>query len=116
MLFYNTKLKEYSQRLRRNMTDAEKLLWSKLRRKQLKGLQIYRQRIIGDYIVDFYCPKANLIIEVDGGQHYTDEGIDKDKIRDDYIKGKGIKVLRFSDREVLKNIGEVIERIYDNLP
>jgi len=82
MLFYNTKLKEYSQRLRRNMTDAEKLLWSKLRRKQLKGLQIYRQRIIGDYIVDFYCPKANLIIEVDGGQHYTDEGIAKDKIRD----------------------------------
>jgi very-short-patch-repair endonuclease len=116
MLFYNTKLKEYSQRLRRNMTDAEKLLWSKLRRKQLKGLQIYRQRIIGDYIVDFYCPKANLIIEVDGGQHYTDEGIAKDKIRDDYIKGKGIKVLRFSDREVLKNIGGVIERIYDNLP
>jgi very-short-patch-repair endonuclease len=116
MLFYNTKLKEYSQRLRRNMTDAEKLLWSKLRRKQLKGLQIYRQRIIGDYILDFYCPKANLIIEVDGGQHYTDEGIAKDKIRDDYIKGKGIKVLRFSDREVLKNIGGVIERIYDNLP
>ncbi|NCO68543.1 MAG: endonuclease domain-containing protein [Nitrospirae bacterium] len=116
MLFYNTKLKEYSQRLRRNMTDAEKLLWSKLRRKQLKGLQIYRQRIIGDYIVDFYCPKANLIIEVDGGQHYTDEGIAKDKIRDDYIKGKGIKVLRFSDREVLKNIGGVIEKIYDNLP
>ena len=98
------------------MTDAEKLLWSKLRRKQLKGLQIYRQRIIGDYIVDFYCPKANLIIEVDGGQHYTDEGIAKDKIRDDYIKGKGIKVLRFSDREVLKNIGGVIEKIYDNLP
>jgi len=77
MLLYNTNLKKYSQELRKNMTDAERLLWSKLRVKQLKGLQIYRQRIIGNYIVDFYCPKANLIIEIDGGQHYTDEGIKK---------------------------------------
>jgi len=51
------------------MTDAERLLWSKLQRKQMKGLQAYRQRIIGNYIVDFYCPKANLIIGVDGAQH-----------------------------------------------
>ena len=71
MLLYNPKLKKYSQELRKNMTDAERQLWSKLRGKQLKGLQIYRQRIIGNYIVDFYCPKANLIIEIDGGQHYT---------------------------------------------
>ena len=77
MLLYNPKLKKYSQELRKNMTDAERQLWSKLRGKQLKGLQIYRQRIIGNYIVDFYCPKANLIIEIDGGQHYTDEGIKK---------------------------------------
>jgi very-short-patch-repair endonuclease len=81
MLLYNTKLKNYSQDLRKNMTDAERLLWSKLRRKQLKGLQIYRQRIIGNYIVDFYCPMANLIIEIDGGQHYTDKGTYEDKIR-----------------------------------
>ncbi|MBI4743931.1 MAG: endonuclease domain-containing protein [Actinobacteria bacterium] len=115
MLFYNIKLKEYSRRLRADMTDAEKLLWSKLRRKQLKGFQMYRQRIIGNYIVDFYCPKANLIIEIDGGQHYTGEGIKKDKIRDDYIKKQGIKVLRFSDKEVFGNINGVIEMIYENL-
>ena len=68
------------------MTDAEKLLWSKLRRKQLKNCQFYRQRIIGNYIVDFYCPKEKLIVEVDGGQHYDNEGNSRDRIRDDYLK------------------------------
>jgi very-short-patch-repair endonuclease len=66
------------------MTDAERLLWSKLRRKQIKTFQFYRQRIIGNYIVDFYCPKGKLIIEVDGGQHYSEEGNRKDKAREDY--------------------------------
>jgi len=97
------------------MTDAEKLLWSKLRRKQLKGVQIYRQRIIDDYIVDFYCPKADLIIEIDGSQHYTDEGINKDKIRDNFLKIQGFKVLRFSDKEVFENLKGVVEKIYENL-
>ena len=115
MLLYNTKLKKYSQELRRNMTDAENLLWTRLRRKQLKDYQVYRQRIIGNYIVDFYCPKADLIIEIDGGQHYTDEGINEDKARDDYMRGQGFKVLRFSDREVFENLNEVIARIYENL-
>ena len=54
------------------MTDAERLLWSKVRMKQLKNLQFYRQRIIGDYIVDFYCPQAKLVIELDGEQHYNE--------------------------------------------
>lgn len=115
MVFYNPKLKEYSRDLRNNMTDAERQLWSKLRRKQLKGLQFYRQRIIGNYIVDFYCPKAKMIIEVDGGQHYSEEGKEKDRRRDDSMGSKGLKVLRFSDREVLKNIDGVVERIENNL-
>jgi len=81
----------------------------------MKGLQFYRQRIIGDYIVDFYCPKANLILELDGGQHYTDEGKKKDKIRDDYLMEQGYKILRFSDSEIFGNLAGVIERIYGNL-
>jgi len=56
-----------------------------VRRNQLKGYQLYRQRIIGNYIVDFYGPWANLIIELDGGQHYTEEGVNKDKCRDAYM-------------------------------
>jgi very-short-patch-repair endonuclease len=115
MLFYNTKLKEYSQELRKNMTDAERLLWSKLRKKQLRGFQIYRQRIIGNYIVDFYCPRAKQIIEIDGGQHYMDSGAKEDRIRDDYMREHGFKVLRFSDQEIFENLNGVIEKIYENL-
>jgi very-short-patch-repair endonuclease len=115
MLLYNTKLKKYSQELRKNMTDAERLLWSKMRNKQLKGLLFYRQRIIGNYIVDFYCPRVNLVIEIDGGQHYNDEGIKEDRIRDDYLRTQGYKVLRFSDKEVFENLKGVVERIYENL-
>jgi very-short-patch-repair endonuclease len=91
------------------MTDAEKLLWLRLRARQLKGRQFYRQRIIGNYIVDFYCPKANLIIEIDGGQHYTEEGIKKDKMRDKYMREQGYKILRFSDREIFENLAGVME-------
>ena len=115
MLFYNTKLKKYSQELRKNMTDAERLLWSRLRKKQLNNFQFYRQRIIGDFIVDFYCPKSKLIVEVDGGQHYQDEEGRRDEVRDDYMKKLGVKVLRVSDREVLKNLQGVVERIYEIL-
>lgn len=97
------------------MTNTERLLWSKIRRKQLKGYQFYRQRIIGNYIVDFYCPKRKLIIELDGSQHYGEEGIKKDKRRDAYLKNIGLKILRFSDREVFENLNGVLERIYGDL-
>ena len=113
MLFYDKRLKGHSRQLRSNMTDAEKLLWSKVRKKQINGHQFYRQRIIGSYIVDFYCPKAKLIVEIDGGQHYSDEGIRRDNLRDEYMAQLGVKVLRFSDREVFENVSGVVERIYE---
>src|SRR4030042_2382902 len=115
MLSYNKSLKQISRNLRRNMTDAEMLLWSKLRGKQLRGGQFYRQKIIDNYIVDFYCPKSKLVIEIDGGQHYSAEGREKDKKRDDYITRAGITVLRFSDRDVLGQINAVLEKIWSRL-
>jgi very-short-patch-repair endonuclease len=115
MLSYNKNLKQISRNLRNSMTDAEKLLWSKLRGKQLKGLQFYRQKIIGSYIADFYCHKSKLVIEVDGGQHYSCEGREKDEKRDDSIRKAGISVLRFSDREVLGQIDTVLEKIWSCL-
>ena len=115
MLSYDKQLKALSQHLRKNMTDAENMLWLKLRRKQLKGYQFYRQKIIWKYIVDFYCPKANLVIELDGGQHYSEAGKAQDRTRDDVLIEMGIKVLRFSDRDVFENIGGVIERIWSCL-
>jgi len=112
---YDKKLKVLSQHLRNNMTDAENMLWLKLRREQLKGYPFYRQKIIGGYIVDFYCPKANLVIELDGGQHYSETGQEKDRTRDNVLREMGIKVLRFSDRDVFENIGGVMEGIWSCL-
>ena len=97
------------------MTDAEMLLWSKLRGKQLKGFQFYRQKIIGDYIADFYCPKARLVIEVDGGQHFDVEARKKDREKDDHMAKEGITVLRFSNSDVLGNMDAVLEMIWNKI-
>ena len=97
------------------MTDAEKIVWTKIRNKQLKGYQFYRQKIIGNFIVDFYCPKVNLVIEIDGGQHYSDEAKQKDAARGDFLKSSGLRVFRFSDREVFENLNGVMERIWENM-
>jgi len=115
MLSYNGDLLLYSRELRNNMTDAERHLWIKLRRKQLKGYQFYRQKIIGSYIVDFYCPKAKLVIEVDGSQHYSAEMLEADGQRDEYLRENALTVVRFSDLEVLKNLEGVITRILEFL-
>ena len=105
---FNKELKQFARDLRKNMTDAEKRVWARIRRKQLKGCQFYRQKNIGNYIVDFYCPAAKLLIEIDGGQHYSEDGLRKDKVRDSYLTSLGFRVLRFSDREVLENIEGVL--------
>jgi len=97
------------------MTEAERLLWQKIREKQLRGYQLYRQKTIGNYIVDFCCPKAKLVIELDGGQHYSPEGKKKDRMRDGYMKDIGLRVLRFSDKEIFENTQGVLERIWGYL-
>jgi very-short-patch-repair endonuclease len=115
MLPYNKNLLLRSRELRNNMTDTERALWSKLRRKQLKGYQFYRQKIIGNYIVDFYCPKARLVVEVDGAQHYSEEMLEADKQRDDYLRGNALTVIRFSNLEVRKNLDGVVEGVLECL-
>ncbi len=115
MLPYNNKLKEHSRELRKNMTEAEIYLWVNIRLKQLKGLQFYRQKIIGNYIVDFYCPRAKLVIEVDGSQHYVEPKIESDKARDAYLIEQGLKVLRFTDADIFENIEGVIDVLLKSL-
>lgn len=110
---YNKILKQPSRDLRNNMTDAELLLWKRLRRKQVHGLQFYRQKPILNYIVDFYCPSANLVIECDGGQHFTDDGLEADRVRDEALVGLGLIVLRFDNRQILNEIDGVVEVISD---
>ncbi len=97
------------------MTAAETFLWSKIRMKQLKGCWFYRQKPIGEYIAVFYCPKSKLVIEVDGGQHFDEDNAANDRMRDAYIAGLGLRVLRFTNKEVLTNISGVIEVIESEL-
>jgi very-short-patch-repair endonuclease len=112
MLYYKKDLKKFSIQLRKNMTDAEKLLWSKIRHKQLKGFQFYRQKPIDNFIVDFYCPKAHLVIELDGGQHYNDDMKRKDNLRERLLEKRDLTVLRFSDRDIFNNIEAILEKIW----
>ena len=115
MLPFNSKLKPLARKLRTSMTDAEQLFWSRVRRKQIENFQFYRQKNIGQYIVDFYCPSGKLIVEIDGGQHYENEGMKKDQERDRYLQNLGFTVQRFSDIDVLKNIDGVVETIHEQL-
>jgi len=112
---HNNSLTKYAHNLRCKPTDAERKLWSKLRLKQLNGYQFYRQKVLGNYIVDFCCPALKLVIEVDGSQHYSDTGIKADIIRDDYLQSCGLKVLRFNDYDVLTNINGVVECILETM-
>lgn len=98
------------------MTEAEIFLWLRLCKKQLRNCRFYSQRIICNYIVDFYCPKAKLVIEIDGGQHYSEPGLTKDALRDRHLADLGLTVMRFSAREVFENCEGVLETIYQQLP
>ena len=97
------------------MTEAEGCLWEALKNKKLEGLKFRRQHSIGYYIADFYCPSEKLIIELDGQHHYTIEGREKDLERDTHLALLQLKVLRFENREVLENLGKVLEEIKSNL-
>ncbi len=97
------------------MTDAEQLLWKYVRRKQLCDIQFYRQKPIGNYIVDFYAPAAKLVVEIDGSQHFVDEHLKRDQKRDAYLASINLKVLRFDNWQVLKSLSDVIEEIYRHI-
>ncbi len=97
--------------LRKNQTETEKIIWDKLRNRRFLNLKFRRQYGIGNYIADFYCSSLKLVIELDGGQHFTEEGLEYDKIREEFMKSLGIKTLRFNNNEVLNNIEEVLIKI-----
>ena len=103
------RLTSLSQQLRKNMTKEEKHLWYDFL-KQLP-VTVNRQKIIGNYIVDFYIDSAKIIIELDGSQHYSEEGEAKDIIRDSYFKRIGIKVLRYTNRQINERFKDVCDDI-----
>lgn len=102
--------------LRNNVTKPELLLWSKLKNKQLCGYRFRRQFSVGRYVVDFYCPEFRLVIEVDGPQHKLQDAKKYDKQRNTFMKSLGLKVIRFSNEEVVNKIENVTQTILSSLP
>ena len=109
----NKNLTPNAQKLRSNMTKEERRLWYNF----LKELPqtFNRQKVIGNYIVDFYCAKRKLVIEIDGTQHYLENGKSKDTVRDDYLRSVGNTILRYSNYEMNYHFDAVCEDILNHL-
>jgi len=105
------RLRTNARALRKNSTDAERILWSELRDHRLNGASFRRQVPIKDFIADFACHAAKLVIELDGGQHFSDQAEQKDAARSAVIEAQGYKVLRFSNHDVMTNRAGVLETI-----
>lgn len=111
-LVFNLKSqKQKRQHLRNHATDAERILWSKLRGRQLLGYKFRRQHGIGVFIVDFYCPERKLAIEIDGATHWTEGEKEYDRRRQEYIELYTIRFLRFTNYEVYSNLDGVLSVI-----
>ena len=113
-VFNKESTKEKRREFKKEMTECEKILWRHIRNDAL-GVRFRRQYGIGNYIADFYCPNLKLVIELDGSQHFTEEGLEYDKIRENFMKNLGIKTLRFNNNDIINNIEGVLEEINNNL-
>lgn len=108
-IYYNPKLKQFARDLRNNSTLSEVLLWSQLKARKMRGYQFMRQKPIENYIVDFFCSKLKLVIEIDGASH--DDKVEADRIRQQKLEDLGLTVLRFKDGDVKGNIKGVLEAL-----
>ena len=106
---HNKNLVPYAKQLRKEMTAEERHLWYVFLRNY--PVRFARQKVLGKYIADFYCAKAKLIVELDGSQHYEEEGKDSDRERDAYLSGLGIKVLRYSNLDIKQRFQSVCDDI-----
>jgi very-short-patch-repair endonuclease len=104
-------LKHLRGKLRNNMTKSEIILWKHLNHDQL-GYRFRRQYGVDNYIVDFYCPKLKLVIEIDGSTHYEEDVFQNDKIREACLQNLGLKVKRYNNSEIFNNLENVLKDIY----
>ena len=109
----NSKLVQNARNLRKNMTKEERHLWYDFLRKH--PVRFYRQKVLGRYIVDFYCAEAKLVVELDGSQHYDLHEIEKDNERTAFLEQYGLSVLRIPNNEVMQNFRGVCEYIDDHI-
>ncbi len=110
-IFNKSDGKEKRRNLRKNLTNAEKLLWERIRRRQIRNKRFLRQYGVGKYVIDFYCPEIKLAIEADGDTHDSDEEILYDKKRQKEIEKYGITFLQFGNEEIFANIESLIKKI-----
>ena len=110
---YNAKLTPYASNLRRAMTKEERYLWYDCLK--LLPVTVHRQKVLGNYIVDFYIASAKLVIEVDGSQHYQEDNRRKDALRDAYLESLGCQVLRYANSDVNLRFESVCEDIYNHI-
>jgi very-short-patch-repair endonuclease len=101
--------------LRTGATTPERILWARLRRRQLHGFKFRRQHPFGDYVLDFYCPERKLAVEVDGDSHYLERGPSRDEGRNQMLARAGIRVLRFTNNQVKAELEGVVEAIIAGL-
>ena len=111
IILYNPKLKQFARNLRNNSTKAEIILWLKLKNDQFYGYDFHRQKPLDNYIVDFYCSELSLAIEIDGYSHEFIEVHIKDIKKEKRLNELGVKILRFTDAQVLKDIENVIRAL-----
>jgi very-short-patch-repair endonuclease len=108
---YHPKLKELARRLRDNSTKSEIRLWQYLKGKKMMGYDFHRQKPVDNFILDFFCNKLKLAIELDGYTHTFEEIVEKDILKQERVKELGITVLRFCDEDVMKNMEGVLQAI-----
>jgi very-short-patch-repair endonuclease len=107
----STRQRGNARALRRDLTEAERIIWNAVRARRLHGAHFRRQAPIGPFIVDFVCHDAGLIVEIDGGQHFDPEQIKRDLKREGLLKSKGYRILRFNNHDVMTNRQGVLETI-----
>ncbi|WP_157470937.1 endonuclease domain-containing protein [Gracilimonas tropica] len=105
------KTKQLRRELRQNMTEAEEMLWERVRNKKLCGVRVKRQYGFGPYVVDFFVPKANLVIEVDGKIHLSKEQKVRDKNKDTFLRKNSIEVIRIKNEEIFEDIDAAIAKL-----
>lgn len=101
----------FARHLRYQLTECERLLWRQLRNRGLAGFKFRRQHPCPPYVLDFYCAELRLVVELDGGQHFDEAGLSKDRLRTAYLQHHGLEVLRFSNLDVIRNLEGVLAEI-----
>ncbi|GAB1545104.1 hypothetical protein NUACC21_77800 [Scytonema sp. NUACC21] len=115
ILYNKTSEKEKRKYLRQNTTKAEKILWEKLKGRQLEGCKFRRQYSVAQFVIDFYSSELKLAVEIDGDSHFQDGAVEYDRERQAFIESAGIKFIRFTNNDVYMNLTGVLETIAEKI-